>query len=265
MSETTRKRKKFAAWLIFLTFVGISAVANYLHGADALAGFLMAMAPIGFAATMAMLETIVVKVSWTSRLAMAVVATGSGVASYIGLYSLAREHHVSKPVAILLPLAFDGVVLASSLAIRSLSVAKVVGHDVQADLGMAKQEAVELDIDWSSPEELNKMANHVEAMAKEDEDMSKALANSLDTLDKIIEDDDIVAKEMANLDTDLAKALDTDLDMDTEAWTWAMKAKADGQTAGQIAEELAKRRGVSARTIRRSPWWTQAMKGIAPA
>lgn len=246
MSERTRL-KKFSAWSIFLTFVGISAVANYLHGADALAGFLMAMAPIGFAATMAILETIVIKVSWTSRLAMAIVATGSGVASYIGLYSLARDHHVHQVNAALLPLAFDGVVLASSLAIRSLSVAKVV-QDVSEPVDM-----------------LDKIVGHGQDDVQE---LAKPEDTPLDILDKIIQEEDTVSNAMASLDTDLAnldKALDTDLDMDTEAWTWAMKAKASGKTAGQIAEELASRRGVSARTIRRSPWWTQAMKGIAPA
>lgn len=114
---------KAAAWTIFLTWVGISAAANYAHGTDAVSGALMAMAPIGFAATTGLLETLWAKglqLGWPSALAMIMVATAAGVASYVGLSGLAIEHGMSSLVAYLSPVAFDGVVLASSLAVRAL-------------------------------------------------------------------------------------------------------------------------------------------------
>lgn len=113
-----------AAWAIFLAWVAISALANYAHGRNAVAGLLLAAAPVGFAAVTFLLEMLVSRghrLGWPSVLAMVAVASGAGVASYIGLAGMAIENGVDTLTARLLPLAFDGVVLAASLAIRALA------------------------------------------------------------------------------------------------------------------------------------------------
>lgn len=144
---------RFAVGSIFVTWVGISALANYAHGQDPAIGLLMAAAPVGFAAVTFVLEMLVSRghsLGWVAGLAMVMVAAGAGVASYVGLFGLAREHGATKLVAGLIPIAFDGVVLAMSLAMRILSkpiVAKELatpfGHrDVTAmDMAMAKRQA----------------------------------------------------------------------------------------------------------------------------
>lgn len=121
---------KIMAWGVFLMFIAVSAAANFAHGDDKLAGALMAVVPVGFAAVITLLENMVArgKGSWPLFIAAGVVGLGAGVASYVGLATMALDHEVPKVVAFLLPLAYDGVVAVASLAIRSL------GSD-HADLG----------------------------------------------------------------------------------------------------------------------------------
>lgn len=111
---------KAIAWIVFLTFIGISATANFLHGDDRLAGGLMAVVPIGFAAVMFLVESMAARQKGSKALYIAagVVALGAGVASYAGLVTMALDHKVPGLVAYLLPLAYDGVVVVASLAIR---------------------------------------------------------------------------------------------------------------------------------------------------
>jgi hypothetical protein len=113
---------KAMAWGVFLAFILVSAAANFAHGDDRLAGALMAVVPIGFAAVITLLENMVArgKGSWPLYVAAGVVGLGAGVASYVGLMTMALDHKVPGPVAVLLPLAYDGVVAVASLAIRSL-------------------------------------------------------------------------------------------------------------------------------------------------
>jgi hypothetical protein len=111
---------KGIAWTVFLTFIGISATANFLHGDDRLAGGLMAVVPIGFAAVMFLVESMAARQKGSTGLYLAagVVALGAGVASYAGLVTMALDHKVPGIVAYLLPLAYDGVVVVASLSIR---------------------------------------------------------------------------------------------------------------------------------------------------
>jgi hypothetical protein len=135
---------KVASWLIFTTWVGASAAANYAHGDNVAASLLMASAPVGFAATTGILEMLVskgVKIGWSAIVAMVMVATVAGVASYIGLVGLATESGITGVAPWLLPIGFDGVVLAASLAIRSLG--QTVATAVDVDSVLAKHEVTE--------------------------------------------------------------------------------------------------------------------------
>jgi hypothetical protein len=111
------------AWIVFLSFIAVSAAANYLHGEDALAGFLMAVVPIGFAAVIFLVESLVSRRKGGKALyfAAGVVGAGAGVASYVGLATMAIDHNIHPVVSYLLPLAYDGVVAVASLAIRGLA------------------------------------------------------------------------------------------------------------------------------------------------
>lgn len=112
---------KAFAWFVFLAFVGISSTANYFHGDDRTAGLLLATVPVGFAVVVFLLEGLHAKGKATRAVTalLAVVAGGAGIASYLGLYGMAREHGVQQVPALLLPLAFDGVVAVASLTIRA--------------------------------------------------------------------------------------------------------------------------------------------------
>ena len=113
---------KVVAWFVFLAFIGVSAVANFLHGEDRLGGALMAVVPVGFAAVIFLLEALVARGKGSLPLyaAAIVVGGGAGIASYVGLATMALDHKVPAFVAYLLPLAYDGVVMVASLAIRGL-------------------------------------------------------------------------------------------------------------------------------------------------
>jgi hypothetical protein len=134
---------KIMAWGVFLVFIAVSAAANFAHGDDRLAGALMAVVPVGFAAVITLLENMVArgKGSWPLYAAAGVVGLGAGVASYVGLATMALAHDVHPVVAFLLPLAYDGVVAVASLAIRSL------GSD-HTDLSDPAQEIAHQPAQW---------------------------------------------------------------------------------------------------------------------
>jgi hypothetical protein len=114
---------RLISWLVFLAFIGLSAFANYAHGQDALAGFLLAIVPVGFAVVVFLYEALHAagRVTRLTTAAAVVVGGGAGVASYLGLFGMAREHGVQLVPALLLPLAFDGVVAVASMGIRGFA------------------------------------------------------------------------------------------------------------------------------------------------
>lgn len=119
-----RKTMKVISWLVFLGFIALSSYANFLHGADLIAGGMLAVVPVGFAASVFILEGLISagKASrWTFG-AIGAVALASGVASYLGLYGMAIDAGIGRGQAVLMPLAFDGVVLVASMGIRGFSL-----------------------------------------------------------------------------------------------------------------------------------------------
>lgn len=287
---------RFAVGSIFVTWVGISALANYAHGQDWLIGLLMAAAPVGFAAVTFVLEMLVSrghKLGWVAGLAMVMVAAGAGVASYVGLFGLAREHGAAKPVAVLIPIAFDGVVLAMSLAMRILSKPIVAreqfGHVANEmprvakdtlDVAMAKREA-ELAIEMAKVE-----------LAKEAELAKLGQEREVAKLDTVAKDS---LTRLAKIDAEMAKPVDSEISewfdgaelaitqmgeqvaREAEAYVAATPAPAVKDSSkvpaveaaelartgrdfsdlrmGEISELLGGHYGVSARTIRRQSWW----------
>lgn len=121
---------KLVSWLVFLTFVGLSAFANYQHGQDRLAGFLLAIVPVGFAVVVFIVEALHAAGRATGWLYLGagLVGGGAGVASYLGLFGMARDHGVQLVPALLLPLAFDGVVAVASMGIRGFAGALAPEH-----------------------------------------------------------------------------------------------------------------------------------------
>lgn len=113
-----------SCWLVFLIFIGLSSFANWEHGNTPISSFMLAVVPVGFAASIFILEGIVSvgkATRWTYA-GIAFVAAAAGVASYIGLYGMARESGIPIVQSSLLPLAFDGVVAVASMGIRAFSV-----------------------------------------------------------------------------------------------------------------------------------------------
>lgn len=123
-------------WILFFSWVGISAAANYAHGTDRAGGLLMAMAPVGFAVTMGVYEYAMAKgakLGGGATTIIITVAAVSGFTSYFGLVGFALERRVDTLPAFALPMAFDGVVLILSLALRKLSSHEDSGQDVDLD------------------------------------------------------------------------------------------------------------------------------------
>jgi Helix-turn-helix domain of resolvase len=122
-----RKTMKALSWLVFLAFIGLSSYANWLHGLTPHARTMLAVVPVGFAASVFILEGLISAGKagrWTFG-AIGFVALASGVASYLGLFGMARDSGVPLVQALLLPLAFDGVVLVASMGIRGFSLSHV--------------------------------------------------------------------------------------------------------------------------------------------
>lgn len=118
-----RKAMKAISWLVFLAFIALSSYANWLHGTVPVARFMLAVVPVGFAASVFILEGLISagKASRSTFAAIGFVAFASGVASYLGLYGMARDSGIGLAQAVLMPLAFDGVVLVASMGIRGFS------------------------------------------------------------------------------------------------------------------------------------------------
>lgn len=113
-----------SCWLVFLIFIGLSSFANWEHGNTRISSFMLAVVPVGFAASIFILEGIVSvgkATAWTYA-GIAFVAAAAGVASYLGLYGMARESGIPIVQSSLLPLAFDGVVAVASMGIRAFSI-----------------------------------------------------------------------------------------------------------------------------------------------
>lgn len=122
-----RKTMKIISWLVFLGFIALSSYANYLHGDSLVAGGMLAVVPVGFAASVFILEGLISagrSSRWTFA-AIGFVALASGVASYLGLYGMAIDAGIGRAQAVLMPLAFDGVVLVASMGIRGFSLTHV--------------------------------------------------------------------------------------------------------------------------------------------
>lgn len=119
-----RKTMKVISWLVFLGFIALSGYANYLHGRSMIAGGMLAVVPVGFAASVFILEGLISagKAHRATFGAIFFVALASGVASYLGLYGMAIDSGISRAQSLLLPLSFDGVVLVASMGIRGFSL-----------------------------------------------------------------------------------------------------------------------------------------------
>lgn len=119
-----------SCWLVFLIFIGLSSFANWEHGNTRISSFMLAVVPVGFAASIFILEGIVSvgkATAWTYA-GIAFVAAAAGVASYLGLYGMARESGIPIVQSSLLPLAFDGVVAVASMGIRAFSIPHTEEH-----------------------------------------------------------------------------------------------------------------------------------------
>lgn len=122
-----RKTMKVISWLVFLAFIALSSYANYLHGDSLIAGGMLAVVPVGFAASVFILEGLISAQRasrWTFG-GIGAVALASGVASYLGLYGMAIDAGIGRGQSVLMPLAFDGVVLVASMGIRGFSLSHV--------------------------------------------------------------------------------------------------------------------------------------------
>lgn len=122
-----RKTMKVISWLVFLAFIALSSYANYLHGESMIAGGMLAVVPVGFAASVFILEGLISagKASRWTFAGIGAVALASGVASYLGLYGMAIDAGIGRGQSVLMPLAFDGVVLVASMGIRGFSLTHV--------------------------------------------------------------------------------------------------------------------------------------------
>lgn len=122
-----RKVMKGICWLVFLAFIGLSSFANWEHGTTRISSFMLAVVPVGFAASIFILEGIVAagKASRWAYAGIIFVASAAGVASYLGLYGMARDSGIPVVQSALLPLAFDGVVAVASMGIRAFSLSHV--------------------------------------------------------------------------------------------------------------------------------------------
>ncbi len=114
---------KLICWAVFLTFIALSSFANWEHGSTFHASFMLAVVPVGFAATVFILEGILSagKGGWMTYTGVTFVAAAAGIASYIGLYGMARDNGIGVTQAALMPLAFDGVVAVASMGVRAFS------------------------------------------------------------------------------------------------------------------------------------------------
>jgi uncharacterized protein YjeT (DUF2065 family) len=115
---------KTVAWVVYLTFIGLSVVGNILHsGNDPISMFLGGILPVALALATFLIEHGPRNVPGNSlRLAgTAVVAAGCAVVSFLHLYGLTRDHGGTILESVLTPLAFDGIMLVASLTIKGYS------------------------------------------------------------------------------------------------------------------------------------------------
>lgn len=140
---------KGVCWLVFLAFIGLSSFANWEHGTTRISAFMLAVVPVGFAASIFILEGIVSagKATKWSYAGIIFVAAAAGIASYLGLYGMARESDIPLVQSALLPLAFDGVVAVASMGIRAFSVIHPATENAP-EYGITQP--IEPDVDWNA-------------------------------------------------------------------------------------------------------------------
>lgn len=144
-----------SCWLVFLIFIGLSSFANWEHGNTRISSFMLAVVPVGFAASIFILEGIVSvdkATRWTYA-GIAFVAAAAGVASYLGLYGMARESGIPIVQSSLLPLAFDGVVAVASMGIRAFSLPHVEQSPPDPSLPSVEQSPEQREISAEEPAE----------------------------------------------------------------------------------------------------------------
>jgi hypothetical protein len=112
-----------AAWAIYMIFIGLSSAANAMHAQDPIGAFLSAVLPVALALSTFLLERVRSSggANQARIMGTVLVALGTAVGSFLHLYGLARDHGESRVTAALIPLAFDGVMLVSSMTIMVLS------------------------------------------------------------------------------------------------------------------------------------------------
>lgn len=180
-----RKAMRSISWLVFLAFIGLSSYANYLHGSTPHARIMLAVVPVGFAASVFIFEGLITqgRVSWWTFGAIGFVALASGVASYLGLFGMARDSGVPLVQSLLLPLSFDGVVLVSSMGIRGFSL-HVPAPRPRATRTAAARPAPDAPQDTTGTEASAPMSRPLSAPVPQDDRVAKALAMLAEGRDK---------------------------------------------------------------------------------
>lgn len=116
-----------ASWIVFALFVGLSCTANWMHGDGWAASSMLAVVPIGFAASVFIYEGLIAagrsafRQYWWQHLVFGALCGATGFASYMGLLGMEEDHGIDGIHKWAIPLAFDGVVAVSSIGIRAFA------------------------------------------------------------------------------------------------------------------------------------------------
>jgi len=189
-----RKVMKTVCWLVFLAFIGLSSFANWEHGTTRISSFMLAVVPVGFAASVFILEGLISaqKASRSTFAAIGFVALASGVASYLGLFGMARDAGIPLVQAALLPLSFDGVVLVASMGIRGFSPAHVptrprsVSRTKAAAVPAAANPVTAAVPEVSGPNDKRDKAFRMLAEGRDKSDVAQTVGVSVRTLNRWI-------------------------------------------------------------------------------
>jgi hypothetical protein len=207
--------------------------------------------------------------NWRDRLTKAsVVLLVAAVAAWVSYWHLANVlSHYGYDVASRYagPLAIDAAMVLATLALNR------VGHARRAtvqDVGQATVQSFQYalpigpmplaSVQVDTPVDTDILQDTVEADRQAAEvDIFARLASEMDiaepTLPVPVSSAPAAAARKASL---------TDTDSQ-EARSYATVGRRHGLAAGEIARLLAGQYGVSDRTIRRQPWWTEATRGLA--
>lgn len=160
-----------SCWLVFLIFIGLSSFANWEHGNTRISSFMLAVVPVGFAASIFILEGVVSvdKATRWTYVGITFVAAAAGVANYLGLYGMARESGIPIVQSSLLPLAFDGVVAVAAMGIRAFSLPHAEQSPPDPSLLSVEQSPEQREISAEEPaEEIAEEAPAVSATARKE-------------------------------------------------------------------------------------------------